>query len=102
MASGGEEETAGCGGISGEDLASLRKKFPFLADFSDGFIRAQRAGDLLKTESTAIKMKLLERSTDHDDKLASTRMELESSGVRLAAAEDNLWTKLHPARFLPA
>jgi len=89
------------GGISAEDLASLRKKFTFLSEFSDAFIRSQRTGDLLKMESTAIKIKLLERSTDHDDKLASNRMELENNVVKLGAAEDNRWTKLHPARFLP-
>jgi len=89
------------GAMSEADMASLKRKLPFLADFSDNFIRSQTTGDLLKMESTAIKLKMLERSTDHDDRLASNRMSLEDNGVILSRGEDNRWTKLHPARFLP-
>ena len=47
------------GSMSEADMASLKRKLPFLADFSDNFIRSQTTGDLLKMESTAIKLKML-------------------------------------------
>ena len=89
------------GGMTKEDIASLRRKFPFLTEFSDSFIQGQTTGDLLKMESTSIKMKMLERSTDVDDKLATNRMNLEDDMKFLPAGEDNRWTVLHPGRFLP-
>jgi len=82
------------------DLACLRKKFPFLADLSDKFVRGQTTGELLKMETTAIKMKMLESSRDHEDRLASNKMALEEKETRIPAASDNRWDKLHPARFL--
>jgi hypothetical protein len=88
-------------GLAKEDLASLRRKFPFLVDFTDNFIRTQTTGDLLKMESTAMKMRMMERSTDYDDKLAMNRMSLEDDVRMVQAGEDNRWTKLHAGRFLP-
>ena len=82
------------------DLACLKKKFPFLAELSDKFVRGQTTGELLKMESTAIKMKMLESSRDHEDRLASNKMALEDKETRIPAASDNRWDKLHPARFL--
>ena len=46
----------GGSGISAEDLVSLRKKFKFLEDFSDQFIRSTPYEALLKTETTALKL----------------------------------------------
>ena len=40
--------------LSDQDVASLRKKFKFLADFSDQFIKSTPYDALLKTETTAI------------------------------------------------
>ena len=40
-----------------EDIASLRKRHKFLEDFSDTFIWNTPVGDLMKIETTAIKIK---------------------------------------------
>ncbi len=58
------------------DLASLKRKFPWLADFSDTFIRGQSKEALLKMETTSMKMKMMERKQDFDENLASNKMEL--------------------------
>jgi hypothetical protein len=55
--------------ITDGDLAAMRSKFPFLRDFSDGFIRATRPDCILKMESTTLKIRESERSRDADDKL---------------------------------
>ena len=52
----------GGSGISAEDLVSLRKKFKFLEDFSDQFIRSTPYEALLKTETTALKLSEYERT----------------------------------------
>jgi hypothetical protein len=82
------------------DLASLKRKFPWLADFSDTFIRGQTTEALLKMETTSMKMKMMERKQDFDEKLASNKMELAERVVKVLAGEDNRWTVLHEARFL--
>jgi hypothetical protein len=82
------------------DLASLKRKFPWLADFSDTFIRGQSTEALLKMETTSMKMKMMERKQDFDEKLASNKMELAERVVKVLAGEDNRWTILHDARFL--
>ena len=46
--------------MSDADLAFLRKRFPFLSDLSDKFVRSQTTVELLKMETTAMKMKMLE------------------------------------------
>jgi hypothetical protein len=55
--------------LGDSDLACLRKKFPFLAEFSDEFIRSRPTETLLKMETTSIKMKELEKGRDIDDVL---------------------------------
>jgi hypothetical protein len=83
-----------------KDLASLKRKFTWLADFSDSFIRGQSTEALLKMETTSMKMKMMERKQDLDEKLASNMMELAERVVKVNAGEDNRWTILHDARFL--
>jgi hypothetical protein len=65
--------------ITDGDLAALRSKFPFLRDFSDGFIRATKPDCILKMESTTLKIKESERSRDADDKLAANGAALGTS-----------------------
>jgi hypothetical protein len=62
--------------ITDGDLAAMRSKFPFLKDFSDGFIRATKSDCFLKMESTTLKIKESKRSRDADDKLAANRAAL--------------------------
>ncbi len=47
-----------------------------------------------------MKMKMMERKQDFDEKLASNKMELAERVVKVLAGEDNRWTILHDARFL--
>lgn len=83
-----------------EDVASLRKKYTFLADFSDYFIQNTPIGDLMKIETTAIKIKEMEKNKDADDRLASNKSSLASTYTTVDAGRDNRWNLLHPARFL--
>jgi len=53
--------------MSDGDLACLQRKFPFLADLSDRFVRSQTTGELLKMEATAMKLKMMEQSRDYED-----------------------------------
>ena len=43
--------------LSDQDVAALKEGFPFLADFSDDFIRHTPRGDMMKIQSTAHKMR---------------------------------------------
>jgi len=86
--------------MSDTDLAFLRKRFPFLSDLSDRFVRSQTTGELLKMETTAMKMKMLEQSRDYEDRLASNKMSLEDRETAVPRGTDNRWDKLHSGRFL--
>jgi len=87
--------------LSDQDLESLRKRLPFLADFSDQFIRSRPMESILKIETTSLKIKQMEQSRDHEDRLASNKLALENSVVNVPAGQDNRWSKLHRGRFLP-
>jgi hypothetical protein len=87
--------------MSDQDLAAMRAKFPFLAAFTDNFIRSTPPESLLKMEATSIKIRESERSRDADDKLASNRAALSSTSKLVDAGPDNRWTILHEGRFLP-
>jgi hypothetical protein len=47
--------------ITDRDLATMRDKFPFLREFSDGFLRASKPENLIKMEATHLKIRELER-----------------------------------------
>ncbi len=49
--------TPGISAVSDSDIAALRTKFPFLKDFSDGFIRANKPDSLMKLETANMKLK---------------------------------------------
>ena len=82
------------------DLVSLRKRYKFLDGFSDSFIRSNTLGDLMKMESTAIKVKQWEKSKDAEDRLATNKAALTSTTTDVSAGRDNRMSLLHPARFL--
>jgi hypothetical protein len=86
--------------ITDDDISSLRRKHAFLADFSDEFIRGTPIGDLMKIESTALKMKEMERSKDADDRLAANKAALATTFSEVSASRDNRWSVLHEGRFL--
>ena len=87
--------------MSDADLSSLRKKFPFLADFSDEFVRSKPMETLLKIETTSIKIREMDRVRDVDDRLSANKMAMATTSTNVPAGTDNRWTVLHPARFLP-
>ena len=87
--------------MSDEDIASLKRRHLFLEDFSDNFIRSTPVGDLMKIETTAIKLKEVEKSKDTSDRLAANKTALASTFTRVEEGRDNRWSEIHPARFLP-
>jgi hypothetical protein len=87
--------------MTDEDVFQLRKKHPFLIDFSDTFIKNTPLADLLKIECTAMKMKEIERAKDADDKLAANKAALATTFTLVREGRDNRWSELHSARFLP-
>jgi len=82
------------------DIKALRDKFPFLKDFSDNFIRSTKYSELLKTETTAIKISEFEKGRAASSRLAANRDKLQSSYVTVKEGRDNRWDKLHEGRFL--
>ncbi len=88
--------------MTNDDISSLRRKFPFLQDFSDNFIRSRPMESLLKIVTTAMKIRELERTRDTDDKLSANKLSLAQVTTQVAAGIDNRWTILHPARYLPS
>jgi hypothetical protein len=83
-----------------KDLAAMRAKFPFLAEFSDGFIRSTKPDCILKMETATLKIRETERKREADDKLASNRASLGSNPVLIGEGLDDRWTNLHKGRFL--
>jgi hypothetical protein len=87
--------------ITLDDAACLKRKFPFLKDYSDEYIQSTQLDVLIRAETTAYKLRELERGADLDDTLAANRDGLASTLISVAAGSDNRWDLLHPARFLP-
>jgi hypothetical protein len=85
--------------VSNSDLATLRAKFPFLRDFSDEFIRANKPESLIKLETANVKLKEAERAKDADDRLAHNRANISTICVDMGI--DDRTTHLHDGRFLP-
>ena len=88
------------GAMSDEDVASLRKRHAFLEDFSDAFIRSQTVGDLMKIETTSMKVRDWEKAKDADDRLAANKAVLASTFTSVQEGRDNRCSVLHPGRFL--
>ena len=83
------------------DVGSLRKKFKFLEDFSDSFIRNTPYEALLRTETTASKIGEFERNKAVTLRLSHNRDSLSTSFSSVSPGRDNRWDELHEARFLP-
>ena len=86
--------------ITEADIRSLRKRHSFLEEFSDAFIRSTPIGDLMKIETTSLKIKELERAKDASDRLAANKAALASTFTAVPEGKDNRSSSLHPARFL--
>ena len=94
-------DPANAGGrISAEDLTVLKGRFPHLADFSDSFLMSRTTDELLRIESTSMKLKDAERGRDVEDRLHANKSALASKVSKVPEGEDNRWNILHQARFL--
>jgi hypothetical protein len=87
--------------LSGSSLVLLRRKFTFLRDFSDSFIKKTPLEVLLKTETTAMKIREYEKNKAAGDRLSFNRDELANTLIQINAGVDNRWNKIHESRFLP-
>ena len=87
--------------ISPEDLAVLKERFPMLCDFSDQVLQSRTTDELLRIESTRIRIKDAERSRETEDRLASNKAGLLTKFYEVKAGRDNRCAELHPARYLP-
>jgi len=86
--------------IGDSDLEILKSRFPRLREFSDNFLKSRTMEELLKIESTSIKVKDAERRGDAEERLSLNKQNLETNAVWIERAKDDRWSTLHPARFL--
>jgi hypothetical protein len=68
---------------SNPDLGSTKKKFSFLAEYSDEFISKNRLDTIIKLESTALRLKEAEKGRSTEEKLAMNRDELAATTIRV-------------------
>jgi len=87
--------------ISPEDLAVMKERFPNLCQFSDQFLQTKNIDQLLRLESTSMRIKESERSRETEDRLANNKAALHSKFYMVPEGKDNRCTELHPARYLP-
>ena len=88
-------------GINSLDLDALKRKFPFLLEYSDNFIRDTVVHILIKAETASRKLLDMDRNKKAEDKLFFNRESLSSSISNIAAGSDNRLDSLHAARCLP-
>ena len=86
--------------IRANDLAVLKTRFPYLTDFSDEFLMSRSTDELLRIESTSMKLRDAEKGRDVEDRLHANKAALASRVTAVEAGSDNRWTELHAARFL--
>ncbi len=94
-----DPSTATQSAIMDSDLAALRAKSPFLKEFSDGFIRANKLDCIMRMETTNMKLREAERTKDADDRLAHNRSNIGVITVDMGL--DDRTNILHDGRFLP-
>ncbi len=87
--------------ISSEDLKVMREKFPQLNDFSEQFLQSRTLEELLRIESTSLRIRDSEKARETEERLAQNKSGLASKFYDVPAGKDNRWSELHPARFLP-
>jgi hypothetical protein len=97
MAGNADQFRAGGGRISPQDLAVFKEKFPSLMDF----LRSRTMDELLRLESTSLRIKDAERSRETEEKLAGNKSKMETKFFGVQAGRDNRWSELYPARYLP-
>ena len=88
-------------GLHSMDLEALKRKFLFLLEYSDSFIRDTGVHILIKAETASRKLQDMDRNKNAEDKLFYNRESLSTSTTLVAAGSDNRLDTLHPARCLP-
>jgi hypothetical protein len=88
--------------INPDDLRVFREKFPLLNEFSTEFLQSRTLEELLRIESTSMRLRDADRARDIEEKLANNKMGLQTKLYDIPAGVDNRWDQLHPARFAPA
>ena len=88
-------------GLDSSNLDSLKKRHAFLNEYSDEVLATTPLETLLKLETTSIKLHNMEKGNNVDEKLAANRDNLENNNIKVNEGVDNMWSALHPARFLP-
>ena len=82
-------------------LENLKRKFSFLSEYTDEFIKATGVDVLIKAETASRKLQKLDKERKAEDKLFQNREALSSSVSSVPSGPDNRLDVLHPARFLP-
>ena len=82
-------------------LENLKRKFSFLSEYSDEFIKSTGVDVLIKAETASRKLIKMDKDRKAEDKLFQNREALSSSSVPVVAGSDNRLDIIHPARFLP-
>jgi hypothetical protein len=72
-----------------------------LCQFSDEFLQSRSMDELLRIESTSLRVKDAERTRENEDKLSQNKLGLDTKFYEVQAGRDNRWSDLHPARYLP-
>jgi len=83
------------------DVQNLKHLFPFLKGFSDNFLMSTNTGELMKIESTALKLRDAEKSKDAVDRLTANKSALVSTFYKVKEGKDNRWDHLDDSRCLP-
>jgi hypothetical protein len=68
--------TSGQQRISQEDLRVMRDKFPMLNDFSESFLQSRTLDELLRIESTSLRIRDAERAREAEERLAQNKSNL--------------------------
>ena len=83
----------------GRGLERLKQQFPFLAEYSDEFIKDTGVDVLIKAETAARKLQKWDKDKKAEDKLYSNRETLPF--FKIQEGKDNRFDTLHMARILP-
>lgn len=82
-------------------IEDFKKRHPFLKEYSDEIIAHTPIETLMKLESTSIKLKNLEKAKGVEERLTTNRDNLATTSYQVKEEEDNRWSKISEARFLP-
>ena len=88
-------------GLQSMDLDALKRKFPFLLEYTDSFIKETGVHILIKAETASRKLLDMDRNKKAEDKLYTNREALAMTSTTVPAGRDNRLDILHAARCLP-